>query len=303
MYDERISFLYPNDCYFAHLSIYHFASRWCEGKTVLDAGCGTGYGTNHLVKCGAKKVYGVDASSEAISHGRMNFSGENVEFIVENLTTLSRFEDHSFDLIVASNSLEHVEGIDRFFHAAWRLLKKNGVLIVAVPAALNERAVAEELSNPFHLNIWSPRHWFSTLQLYFNSIRCFSHLLAKPGVTFQPQNTPEETVINEADFSFQEESLSTLSEMPSFTGIFVATGPVAKEKLPEKDKPLPLTDFSITRKSQPGWKRFLIYVYYRLNYIVRFEGLHVLPQKVVRFFGDLLFKRMAIKLRRKRPAR
>jgi ubiquinone/menaquinone biosynthesis C-methylase UbiE len=262
MYDERISFLYPNDRYFAHLSIYHFASRWCNGKIVLDAGCGTGYGTNHLIKCGAKKVYGVDASSEAISQGRMNFSRENVEFIVENLTTLSRFEDHSFDLIVASNSLEHVEGIDHFFHAAWRLLKKSGVLIVAVPTALNERAVAAELSNPFHLNIWSPRHWFSTLHLYFNSIRCYTHMLSKQGVTFQPLNTPEETIINEADFSFQEESLSTLSEVPSFTGIFVASDPVAKENLPEKDKPLPLTDFSITRKLQPAWKRFFIYLYY-----------------------------------------
>ena len=35
---ERVLHLYPNDCYFAHLSIYRFALDLCRGRTVLDAG-------------------------------------------------------------------------------------------------------------------------------------------------------------------------------------------------------------------------------------------------------------------------
>ena len=34
---ERMTHLYPNDCYFAHLSIYDFALPWTTGKVVLDA--------------------------------------------------------------------------------------------------------------------------------------------------------------------------------------------------------------------------------------------------------------------------
>jgi hypothetical protein len=42
---ERVTHLYPNDCYYGHLSIYYFALQFCQGGTVLDAGSGAGYGS------------------------------------------------------------------------------------------------------------------------------------------------------------------------------------------------------------------------------------------------------------------
>ena len=39
---ERVTHLYPNDLYYAHLSIYWFASKFVKDKIVLDAGCGDG---------------------------------------------------------------------------------------------------------------------------------------------------------------------------------------------------------------------------------------------------------------------
>ena len=39
---ERVSHLYPNDCYFAHLAIYYFALDHAHGGNILDAGWGLG---------------------------------------------------------------------------------------------------------------------------------------------------------------------------------------------------------------------------------------------------------------------
>lgn len=50
---ENVSPEIPNDLFLAHLSIYSFFSRYTAGKRVLDLGCGTGYGSDHLVAQGA----------------------------------------------------------------------------------------------------------------------------------------------------------------------------------------------------------------------------------------------------------
>jgi hypothetical protein len=40
--------------YWAHLSIYRFAVPFAQGKRVLDAGSGSGYGSSYLARHGAK---------------------------------------------------------------------------------------------------------------------------------------------------------------------------------------------------------------------------------------------------------
>ena len=60
-----------NFCFHAHLSIYNFAKPYAHGKRVLDAGCGTGYGSFHLLSQGkAKSVHGIDLSEKAIGFCR-----------------------------------------------------------------------------------------------------------------------------------------------------------------------------------------------------------------------------------------
>ena len=38
-----------NDLFLAHLAVYDFAARFAPGLRVLDLGCGTGYGSAHLL--------------------------------------------------------------------------------------------------------------------------------------------------------------------------------------------------------------------------------------------------------------
>ena len=282
MYDERVCAECRNDSYYAHLSIYHFASSWCRGKTVLDAGCGTGYGSAYLAEHGALSVCAVDGDPEAIAFCKKQFPRENLKFEVADLRRISLFPDQHFDVIFASNSLEHVEGVDAFFRTAWRLLKLNGVMIVAVPGARDRSDVVFELSNPHHVNIWSPDHWWNTQKRYFETVRCFTHFLTEPSARLTPGNLPDETVIRETDFTFQESPVSELYSRLTISAIFVSNDPVPEQKLPHPG-PLELRDHSISRKVRSSWMHPFQWAYHKIFYIVRYQGIMALPARTLGF--------------------
>src|SRR5262245_1537807 len=106
---ERVTHLRPNDCYYAHLSIYAFAVPFARGAAVLDAGCGTGYGSHYLAERGATSVTAVDASAKAIDFCRRTFARDNLDFRVLDLEKLDGLPVRHYDLIFSSNVLEHLD--------------------------------------------------------------------------------------------------------------------------------------------------------------------------------------------------
>jgi len=94
-----------------NLDRYLYALKFLEDKTVIDLGCGAGFGT-YLYSLVAKKVYAIDYSTQAISEamGSFNFPKKNVEFIKLDLTKpeeIANIPEH--DVCVALEILEHLE--------------------------------------------------------------------------------------------------------------------------------------------------------------------------------------------------
>ena len=56
-----------NDLFVAHQSIYTFAIPYATGAVVLDAGCGTGYGSRLLADAGAGRVLGLDVDRLSVA--------------------------------------------------------------------------------------------------------------------------------------------------------------------------------------------------------------------------------------------
>lgn len=129
---------------------YQWVKRYAKNKVVLDAGCGSGYGADGLIRSGAKKVYGVDINSESIKYCQEHHQQENLEFSIGDLAKLD-LPDKSFDLIVAFEVIEHVKDCPKVISEFYRLLKPGGKLILSTP---NKKIYSPGTKKSFY-----PFHW------------------------------------------------------------------------------------------------------------------------------------------------
>lgn len=124
-----------NDLFVAHLSLYRFFSEFTSHNRVLDAGCGTGYGADLLARCGAEFVLGVEIDRASVRYARRHYGSEAVSFVVGDCESLA-IEDLDFDVVVASNTLEHLHEPERFLKTVRKTLVKDGVVIIVLPPIL-----------------------------------------------------------------------------------------------------------------------------------------------------------------------
>ncbi len=114
-----------------HQQRYRFASRFCEGKQVLDAACGTGYGT-HILAETADSVCGVDLCAEAIRYARSMYGAAKIHF-EQSCVELTNFPDQSFDVVVSFETLEHTLSPAAALEELTRVLRPDGTAVLSVP--------------------------------------------------------------------------------------------------------------------------------------------------------------------------
>jgi len=141
----------------AHIARYQWAATFVRpGDTVLDAACGLGYGS-YLIQCGttAAQTIGIDGSDYAIDYAAHNFSRSvnNLSFRTGMLPeALDTIPDHSVDIVISFETLEHVPDPEGLLAAFHRVLTPAGRIIVSVPNDWSDET--GEDPNPFHLHIY-----------------------------------------------------------------------------------------------------------------------------------------------------
>jgi SAM-dependent methyltransferase len=175
-----------------HLARYAFAARLARGKRVLDAGCGTGYGSAELAKVAAS-VIGVDSAPEAIDFAREHYRLPHLGFEQASCTDLPH-PDSCFDLIVAFEVIEHLADWRSFLVEVRRVMAPSGQLIVSTPNKLYyTESRGAEGENPFHVHEFEFAEFRTELQAVFPEVTMFLENHTE-GVTFQPHergNTAE----------------------------------------------------------------------------------------------------------------
>ena len=112
---------------FEHISRYSEAASKAHG-TVLDIGCGTGYGAAMLSP--RSYVVALDISPAALRFARKSYSGP--EFIMATAASIP-LADESVDMVTAFETIEHLAEPDKFLEECRRTLKKGGILLLSTP--------------------------------------------------------------------------------------------------------------------------------------------------------------------------
>jgi ubiquinone/menaquinone biosynthesis C-methylase UbiE len=187
-----------------HRGRYLWTAAMAHGLEVLDAGCGTGYGSEILATAGARSVVGLDISADALEHARAACTHPSCEFRQGSVHELP-FEDGRFDLAVCFEVIEHVEEQARALAELRRVLKPAGVLAISSP---NRKVYPP--GNPHHVHEFVPDELEEALAEQFANVRLYRQA---PWLA---------SAIFDAD-----ESLETGSEHPVHTAVvkLAAVGP------------------------------------------------------------------------------
>lgn len=141
------------------------------GKAVLDAGCGEGFVVDYLAgKDPSLRLTGVDLSSEAVAYATEHF-GDKARFRTGSVYKLP-FSDRSFDLVICSEVLEHLDDPAGALKEL-RRVSRNAILIT-VPLEpyfqwLNNVGQWLGLSvDPEHVNFWTKKTFQSFVRAHFD---------------------------------------------------------------------------------------------------------------------------------------
>lgn len=160
----------PSDSYwyFNHLARYRFALFYTGGKSVLDVGCGEGYGAKELSGC-ARSVIGVDVDETVVRRAQTKYRGSNLNFAVMDCRDLS-FPDGLFDVVVGFELFEHLERAGEMLVELRRVLAVEGVLLLSTP---NKEVYPQAGVNPFHVKEYSLGEFRRALEEVFGNVEMY----------------------------------------------------------------------------------------------------------------------------------
>ncbi len=99
-----------------------------EGKTILDLGCGEGGMSQYFAEKGAKKVVGIDVSSNMIASANVQNKYPNVQYLQLAMEELPAITD-KFDIVFSSLAFHYIKDFDLLIKNISNLLNPNGILI------------------------------------------------------------------------------------------------------------------------------------------------------------------------------
>jgi SAM-dependent methyltransferase len=142
---------------------WHYRDHFFElvpepGERTIEIGCGEGRVARDLKERG-HSVVGIDSAPTLLAAAQaLDPAGD---YVLTDAADLP-FEDESFDLAVAYNSLMDIDDMDSAVHEAWRVLKPGSKFCICVTHPINDAGEFEH-GNPgaaFHIDVYRGRRPF-----------------------------------------------------------------------------------------------------------------------------------------------
>jgi SAM-dependent methyltransferase len=161
-----------------HLARYEWAAELCRGKSVVDAACGTGYGSAMLAREGAGCVQGFDLSPAAIDEARATYA-DLAQFQAADVAALP-LDAASIDVFVSFETIEHLPDEHGLLCEVTRVLRSDGLFLCSSP----NRSITNPGTNindpPFnrhHVREYTPAEFDRLLCGYFARVEWFGQTL------------------------------------------------------------------------------------------------------------------------------
>ncbi|SDF67192.1 class I SAM-dependent methyltransferase [Pseudonocardia oroxyli] len=135
-----------------HEAVYAALAPRYTGRTVLEAGCGEGYGADLLTAAGAT-VLGLDYDETTAAHVARRYP--RVGVARANLVALP-VRTAGVDAVVSLQVVEHLWDQEGFLRECRRVLRPGGELAVSTPNRLTFSPGRDTPLNPFHTRELAP---------------------------------------------------------------------------------------------------------------------------------------------------
>ena len=149
-----------------------------KNKKVLELGCATGFHSKILKEEKNCQVFGVEIDQRAAKKSE-DFTAKTITGNLEDKKTWEKIKENApFDVVLASNILEHLSDTEKMLSLIKEVLKKDGYLVVAVPNIAFWRSRLRLLSG-----IWRYEDYgiFDRTHLRFFSLFSFRETLNRSG--------------------------------------------------------------------------------------------------------------------------
>jgi len=158
---------------------------------ILDIGCGGGININRMAKK-AKKVYGVDYSIESVNVSkevnREFIDVGKVEVMEGNVASLP-FEDETFDIVTAFETVYFWPDIEKSFGEVKRVLKPGGMFLISMesngsdnlPMKISEKLIDMTVYNDVELTEFLNNNDYSEITVYLRDAKNKQEIVKSDG--------------------------------------------------------------------------------------------------------------------------
>ncbi len=161
-----------------HWQRYLYFRPWYEGKKVIDAASGEGYGTNFAANY-ASEALGLDISGEAVRHASERYP--RAKFDIRDVTA---FDYSDADVVMSFETIEHVPDPTALLEAYG---KCQGQIVISTPNRKTHspgNSLSDKPLNSFHTIEWTPNEFAELVRATFpdRQVRFLSQEAKWPGL-------------------------------------------------------------------------------------------------------------------------
>ncbi len=170
LYNDNI---YNYILFLDHKFAYDYVTKQINrNSSVLEIGCGDGYGTSYLAKH-FKYVEAIDISEDAIKKAKAIYKLDNCTFKSYPGKKLN-YPDNFFDAVVSLQVIEHVKDVKLYLKEIKRVLKDDGVFIISTPSRTHRLAPKQKPWNEEHLREYDSKTLQREISKVFDNFKILS---------------------------------------------------------------------------------------------------------------------------------